>query len=132
MSRLARNPVKVPSGVTVEVSGQNVKAKGPKGELTLVVPAEISAQLQDAEGGNAKRQLEQRQPRHHPAIAHYRERKFDQPQGLHVGEHHAADSGAEHADDAGGVSRELVRLYRSEAVLKDGLYHAPIYGGFVP
>lgn len=51
MSRLARNPVKVPSGVTVEVSGQNVKAKGPKGELTMVVPAEIAAQLQDGESG---------------------------------------------------------------------------------
>lgn len=51
MSRLAKNPVKVPSGVTVDVSGQNVKAKGPKGELTLVVPAGISAELQDGEGG---------------------------------------------------------------------------------
>ena len=37
MSRVANQPVAIPGGVTVEVSGQKVSAKGPKGasELTL-------------------------------------------------------------------------------------------------
>lgn len=37
MSRVANQPVAIPGGVTVEVSGQKISAKGPKGasELTL-------------------------------------------------------------------------------------------------
>ena len=49
MSRLARNAIALPSGVTAEVSGQNVKVKGPKGELALVIhdaePPRIAAHL---------------------------------------------------------------------------------------
>ena len=33
MSRIGRLPVPVPSGVTVELKGSNVRVKGPKGEL---------------------------------------------------------------------------------------------------
>ena len=38
MSRIGKNPVPVPSGVTATVAGQTVKMKGPKGELSFVVP----------------------------------------------------------------------------------------------
>ena len=34
MSRIGKNPIKVPAGVTVTVSGNTVSVKGPKGELT--------------------------------------------------------------------------------------------------
>jgi large subunit ribosomal protein L6 len=34
MSRIGRLPITLPSGVTVEVSGQTVKVVGPKGELS--------------------------------------------------------------------------------------------------
>ena len=34
MSRIGRLPVAVPAGVQVDVSGSNVRVKGPKGELT--------------------------------------------------------------------------------------------------
>lgn len=37
MSRIGKKPVAVPSGVTVTVDGQLVKAKGPKGEQSFVV-----------------------------------------------------------------------------------------------
>ena len=37
MSRIGKKPVSVPKGVTVTVSGQSVKAKGPKGELEFTV-----------------------------------------------------------------------------------------------
>ena len=33
MSRVAKRPLPVPGKVTVEVSGQDVRVKGPKGEL---------------------------------------------------------------------------------------------------
>ena len=34
MSRIGRMPISIPAGVTVEVNGNKVTAKGPKGELT--------------------------------------------------------------------------------------------------
>ena len=33
MSRIGKVPVKIPSEVEVSISGQNVRVKGPKGEL---------------------------------------------------------------------------------------------------
>ena len=38
MSRIGKKPVPVPQGVTAEIAGQTVKAKGPKGELAFTVP----------------------------------------------------------------------------------------------
>lgn len=51
MSRLAKNPVAIPDGVTVEVTGQDVKAKGPKGELSFTVHDDVSVGLEDSEDG---------------------------------------------------------------------------------
>lgn len=34
MSRVAKNPVEIPAGVEVTLSGQDVKVKGPKGEMS--------------------------------------------------------------------------------------------------
>lgn len=51
MSRLAKNPVSVPDGVTVEVAGQDVKAKGPKGELSYRVHNDVGVALEDGESG---------------------------------------------------------------------------------
>ncbi|HEU4838857.1 MAG TPA: 50S ribosomal protein L6 [Micavibrio sp.] len=47
MSRIGKNPVAVPEGVTVDVSGQTVKAKGPKGELTVIVHDDVSVKMVD-------------------------------------------------------------------------------------
>jgi large subunit ribosomal protein L6 len=41
MSRIGRNPIVVPSGVTAAVAGQTVKVKGPKGELSFTCPEQI-------------------------------------------------------------------------------------------
>ncbi|MEQ1694607.1 MAG: 50S ribosomal protein L6 [Hyphomicrobiaceae bacterium] len=38
MSRIGKKPVPVPAGVTATVSGQTVKMKGPKGELSFTLP----------------------------------------------------------------------------------------------
>jgi large subunit ribosomal protein L6 len=45
MSRIGKKPVTVPSGVTAQVNGQEVKVKGPKGELKHVLVDEIIAKL---------------------------------------------------------------------------------------
>jgi large subunit ribosomal protein L6 len=37
MSRIGRNPIVIPAGVEVTISGQNVSVKGPKGSLTHIV-----------------------------------------------------------------------------------------------
>ena len=37
MSRIGKKPVAIPAGVNVDVSGSNVSAKGPAGELSLAV-----------------------------------------------------------------------------------------------
>jgi large subunit ribosomal protein L6 len=50
MSKIARNPIPVPKDVTVEIKGQVVKAKGPKGELSATADDEIAVSLAD-EGG---------------------------------------------------------------------------------
>jgi len=42
MSRIGRLPVPVPSGVDVTIDGQSVAVKGPKGQLSLTVPAPIA------------------------------------------------------------------------------------------
>lgn len=44
MSRIGRMPIPVPSGVTVEINGQNVAVKGPKGALAVEVPAPITVE----------------------------------------------------------------------------------------
>jgi large subunit ribosomal protein L6 len=45
MSRVGKNPVKVPSGVTVNVSGQEVTAKGKLGQLSMIVSQDVEALL---------------------------------------------------------------------------------------
>ncbi|MDZ5697590.1 50S ribosomal protein L6 [Chelativorans sp. M5D2P16] len=47
MSRIGKKPVPLPEGVTAQVEGQTVKAKGPKGELTFVVNDEVLVKLED-------------------------------------------------------------------------------------
>lgn len=49
MSRVGKNPVVLPSGVTADVKEQDVKIKGPKGEMTLVVHPKVDVKL---DGGN--------------------------------------------------------------------------------
>ena len=49
MSRIGKNPVPVHEGVTVTVNGQTVNAKGPKGELSVVVHDDVSVQLVDGQ-----------------------------------------------------------------------------------
>jgi len=47
MSRIGKKPVTVPGGVTATVEGQEVKVKGPKGELNHVLVEEVMAKLEN-------------------------------------------------------------------------------------
>jgi large subunit ribosomal protein L6 len=49
MSRIGKQPVPVPSGVTVTIEGQTVKVKGPKGELQSVLLDLVDVSQDDGE-----------------------------------------------------------------------------------
>lgn len=46
MSKIGRNPIQLPSGVTVNIAGAQVVVKGSKGELNYTLPQGISATLE--------------------------------------------------------------------------------------
>ena len=47
MSRVAKRPVDLPSGVTASVAANTIKVKGAKGELSLIVANGVSVEQQD-------------------------------------------------------------------------------------
>ncbi len=47
MSRIGKKSVAIPSGVTATLDGQQVKIKGPKGELSAVLVDQVIASLED-------------------------------------------------------------------------------------
>ncbi len=47
MSRIAKKPIEMPSGVTLAVNGQTITAKGPKGELSLTVNDAVAFEQND-------------------------------------------------------------------------------------
>lgn len=47
MSRIGKHPVVVPSGVTVNLEGHKLTAKGKLGELALTLPPEVDVALDD-------------------------------------------------------------------------------------
>ncbi len=49
MSRIGKLPINVPGGVTVNIDGQQVTVKGPKGELSLTVAEPIRVALEDGQ-----------------------------------------------------------------------------------
>ena len=57
MSRIGKLAIPVPSGVTVSIDGNNIKVKGPRGEL-----ARSLARLADDEGGALRGRLCAAQP----------------------------------------------------------------------
>ena len=49
MSKVGKKPVDVPSGVTPRVEGQKVSVKGPKGELSFLVPDDVAVKLEGSQ-----------------------------------------------------------------------------------
>ena len=48
MSRVGLNPISIPDGVTVSVTGANVNIKGPKGELNQKFDADFKVNIEDS------------------------------------------------------------------------------------
>ena len=48
MSRIGRMPVAIPSGVEVNISGQSISVKGPKGSLSHVLPELITPKKEES------------------------------------------------------------------------------------
>jgi len=61
MSRIGKQPIKIPQGVKVAVDGSTVRAEGPKGKLTQPVPGGLTPKMQDGtlviERGSDERQV---------------------------------------------------------------------------
>ena len=49
MSRIGKRPIPVPAGVSVAINGSAVTVKGPKGELSRTLPAEMIVSQEGAE-----------------------------------------------------------------------------------
>src|SRR5438093_1493109 len=47
MSRIGRKPVALPPGVTAQVEGRTITVKGPKGEISRTIHAELTVGLED-------------------------------------------------------------------------------------
>ncbi len=47
MSRIGKQPIPIPTGVTVSQQGQTVQAKGPKGQLAHTVPTLLSVRVNE-------------------------------------------------------------------------------------
>ena len=62
MSRIGKAPITVPSGVEVKIQGRQVAVKGPKGELDIEVPGDITVR-QDGEVLLVERPDDERQNR---------------------------------------------------------------------
>ena len=63
MSRIGRLPITVPSGVTVDIDGQDVSVKGPKGSLQLTVAEPITVSQSDGTPREVARPNDERQNR---------------------------------------------------------------------
>jgi len=62
MSRIGKRPITVPSKVTVTIDGSHVAVKGPKGELSRVLPGAVTVE-QEGETLFVKRRDESRSSR---------------------------------------------------------------------
>lgn len=47
MSRIGRKPIEIPAGVTVDIEGNEIKVKGPKGELRYNFSPELTVEKED-------------------------------------------------------------------------------------
>ena len=55
MSRVGKKPIPIPSGVKVSVEGQEVRAEGKLGKLSLHLRPEITVEHDDASKAAARR-----------------------------------------------------------------------------
>lgn len=59
-SRIGKQPIAVPSNVTIALEGQDLKVKGPLGELALTYPREVELTTEDSGFLRVKKTVETR------------------------------------------------------------------------
>jgi len=59
-SRIGKQPISVPSNVTIALEGQDLKVKGPLGELALTYPREVELLKEDSGFLRVKKTVETR------------------------------------------------------------------------
>ncbi|GLT96789.1 hypothetical protein SLE2022_143880 [Rubroshorea leprosula] len=59
-SRIGKQPIQIPSNVTLTLEGQGLKVKGPLGELSLTYPREVKVDREDSGILRVKKALETR------------------------------------------------------------------------
>ncbi|PKA66516.1 50S ribosomal protein L6, chloroplastic [Apostasia shenzhenica] len=59
-SRIGKRPIEVPSNVNITMEGQDVRVKGPLGELSLTLPREMKIERQESGSLRIHRALETR------------------------------------------------------------------------
>ena len=61
MSRIGKQPIKIPQGVKIAVDGNTVRAEGPKGKLSQPVPSGLTPKMHDGtlviERGSEEREV---------------------------------------------------------------------------
>ena len=67
MSRIGKQPIPVPAGVTVTIEGNKITTKGPKGELSYEFNPMMSI-AQEGEELIVSRPDDSREPRHSTAL----------------------------------------------------------------
>lgn len=60
MSRVAKQPIELPKGVEVTISGQSVSAKGPKGQESMTLHNDVTANLTDGVLGVSAQRTDQK------------------------------------------------------------------------
>ena len=55
MSRIGRQPIPIPTGVTVTIEPELVTVRGPKGELSERIPRDITVAEAAGENGDGQR-----------------------------------------------------------------------------
>ena len=59
-SRIGKQPIPVPSNVTVKLEGQDIQVKGPLGELALSYPREVLVEREESGTLRVKKAVETR------------------------------------------------------------------------
>ncbi|KAL5573322.1 hypothetical protein UlMin_022919, partial [Ulmus minor] len=59
-SRIGKQPIEVPKNVTITLEGQDMKVKGPLGELSLIYPREVKVDRDESGIIRVKKAVETR------------------------------------------------------------------------
>ena len=85
-SRIGKQPIAVPSNVTIALEGQDLKVKGPLGELALTYPREVELLKEDSGFLRVKKTVETRRANQmHGLFRFYKVLTFIIPIGYKVG-----------------------------------------------